>query len=546
MDETGRHVAWLTLGLAGFVLLIACANLANLQIARSAARARDFAVRAALGASRAQLIRQLLVESVTVALAGGALGVLLAVWLDDLLSRQFDVAGQHAAIPLDWSVLGFALAVSFAAGLLAGAVPAWLASRTDVNSSLKQQSRGATGDRSRHRLRNSLIVAELAFALVLLAGASFFIRGLQRFAARDPGWRTAGLLTGSLTLPDTLPGDKYVKEDTRRAFYDRLLQRLTALPGVEHASLSSSLPIHSFNSSSNFAVEGRADAPPGREPLADYVYVTADFFDTLGLQLVAGSLFPDNLRPDSPRVAIINETMARQFWPGANPVGKRIGSPDPKARDWVEVIGVVRDVGFVASLGVPDTRLQVYRPLVQQAWGYLAVALRASNPETLAEPLRRAVAELDPDLPVADIRTIGQAVDHAQHNFHVANQLLAGFAALGLVLAAVGLYGVISTLVVQRTQEFGIRLALGAQGRDVLRLVLGKCLWLAALGVGLGLVGAAVLVRLLSRVVPGLPAEDPLGLAAVVLLLVAVMFLACWIPARRATRIDPLVALRAE
>jgi len=547
MDETGRNVSWLTLALAGFVLLIACANLANLQLARSAARARDFAVRAALGASRPRLMRQLLVESVVVALAGGALGVLLALWLDDLLSRRLDIAGgASVAIPLDWSVLGFALLASFAAGLLSGAVPAWFAARADINTALKSQSRGSTGDRSRHRFRHSLIVAEIAFAVVLLAGAAFFIRGLQRFARRDPGWQPAGLLTGTVTLPDTLPTDRYVKEESRRAFYERGVQRLATLPGVEHASVSSSLPIYSYNSSRNFAIEGRADPPPGQEPLADYVMTSPDFFNAIGLQLVAGRMFPDNLRADSPRVALINESMARQFWPNESAVGKRIGDTDPKDRNWIEVIGVVRDVGFVANIGVPDTRLQVYRPLVQEPWGYLTIALRARNPAALAEPLRRAIAELDPDLPVADVRTIGQAVDHAQHNFYVANQLLAGFALLGLVLAAIGLYGVISTLVVQRTQEFGIRLALGAQTRDVLWLVLGKSLSLAGLGSALGLAGAAALVSFLGKLMPGLPGGDPFALAAIVVLLLGVALVACFLPARRATKVDPIIALRSE
>jgi len=547
IDDTGRNVAWLTLGLAGFVLLIACANLANLQLGRSAAHARDFAIRTALGASRRRLIRQVLTESIVLALAGGVLGVVLAVWVSDLLSHRFDIAdGTGAPIGFDWTVLGFAVLISIAVGVLSGLVPAWLAADSDVNAALKQQSRGSTGDRSRHRFRHGLIAAEIAFALVLLTGAGFFLRGLQRLATLDPGWRAAGLLTGTVTLPDTLANDRYVKEEARRAFYDRLLQRLAALPGVEHASLSSSLPIRSYNSSRNIAVEGRADPPLGQEPLADHVFASAGFFDTLDLRLVAGRTWGDDLRADSPPVAVINETMARQFWPGQNAVGKRFGNPDPKAREWVEIIGVVRDAGFVASLGLPDTRLQVYRPLVQEPWGYLNIALRAANPGALAEPLRRAVAELDSDLPVADIRTIGEAVDRAQHNFQVANQLLAGFALLGLTLAAIGLYGVITSLVVQRTQEFGIRVALGAQPGQVRWLVLGTGLRLALFGTAAGLLGSFGIVRVLASVLPGLPGQDFGVLALNILLLATVTLLACWLPARRATRVDPIVALRAE
>ena len=549
MDAANRNASWLTLGLAGFVLLIACVNLANLQLARSAARARDFAVRAALGASRVTLMRQMLVESLVLAFAGGALGVLLAVWLNVFLSHQLDLAqGTSIALALDGNVLAFAVAASLITGVISGVIPAWLATRVDVNAALKSQSRGTTGDRSRHRVRQALIVSEIAFALVLLAGAGFFIRGLQRVAARDPGWRTAGLIAGTLTLPDKLSTDRYARPDSRRQFNDRLLQRLAELPGVEHASLSSSAPLYAYNSPRKMFIEGRAEPPTGQEPLADYVVVSPDFFNTFGLQLIEGRLFPENMRADSPGVAIVNETLARQFWPGESAIGKRICGTDsnPKERNWTEVIGVVRDVGFVANLGLPDTRYQVYRPLVQEPWGYLTIALRGQNPQSLAEPLRRALAEIDSDLPVANLSTIDEAVDNAQHNFVVANQLLAGFALLGLALAALGLYGVISTLVVQRTPEFGIRLALGAQPRAVLWLVLGKSLRLAVLGAALGLVGSALLFQILEKLIPGLPGADPLTLAAIVVVLLGVALGACFLPVRRATKVDPLVALRAE
>ncbi len=548
MIDTGRNVTWMTFGLAGFVLLIACANLANLQLARSAARAREFAIRAALGASRTTLMRQLLTESLVLAGAGGTIGLLVAVWLNDLLGRSLDLGGSGGgtSIPLDWTVLGFAFLASLAAGLATGLVPAWLAARADVNTALKAQSRGATGDRSRHRFRHAVIAAGIAFALVLLTGATFFIRGLQRFAARDPGWQTSGLLTGTITLPNNVPGDRYYPVETRRHFHARLLERLATLPGVEHASLSSALPLWAYNSSRNLAIEGRADPPVGQEPLADHVYVTSDFFATLGLQLVEGRLFPADLRADSPRVAVINESMARQFWPNASALGRRFGNPDPKEREWVEVIGVVRDAGFVSNFSVPDTRLQVYRPLVQEPWGYLQIALRARNPEALAEPLRRAVADLDPDLPVADLRTVREAIDQAQHNFYIANQLLGGFAALGLILAAVGLYGVISNLVVQRTSEFGVRLALGASPAQIRRLVLDQGLRLAGVGAALGLLGSFALTRVLAAALPGLPGQDALTLATNLALLFAIALLACWLPARRATRVDPITALRAE
>ncbi|HVU15684.1 MAG TPA: ABC transporter permease [Candidatus Didemnitutus sp.] len=544
LSSTGRNVSWLVLALSGFVLLIACANLANLQLARCSARMRDFAVRAALGASRGRLMRQLLVENVVLGLAGGSAGILIAVWLNDLLSRKADVDGL--GFSLAWPVLVFAFLVSVLAGLLAGLIPAWLAARTDLNAALKSQARGSTGDRSRHRIRQSLIVAEIAFALILLAGAGFFIRGLQRFTHRDPGWQTSGLITGVLTLPSTLPTDHYTNDDVRRAFYDHLLERLQALPGVEHASLSSALPIFDYNSSRNFAIEGRPDAAPGHEPLTEYITASPDYFVTIGLPLIEGRAFTTEDRATTRPVVLINESLARTYWPHESAIGKRIGGTDPKDRGWMEVVGVVRDAGFVASFSTPDTRLQMYRPLTQEPWGYLSIALRSANPEALSEPMRRAVAALDPDLPIAHLRTIREAVDQGQHNFQTANLLLSGFAILGLLLAALGLYGVVSTLVVQRTSEFGIRFALGAQAGDVFRLVIGSSAWLAALGCAIGVAGSAGLLVLLSRLIPGLPGADPWLVVATVSLLLLVAFLACWLPARRASKIDPLVALRTE
>ncbi|ACB75181.1 ABC transporter permease [Opitutus terrae] len=550
MDQVGRSLSLTVMGLAGFVLLIACANLANLQLARTASRAREYAIRAALGASRRRLIGELLLESVVLSLAGGALGFVLAQWVNDFLGRQIRIGDELGlAISLDLPVFVFALLVSLAAGLLFGVLPAWTASRADVNATLKQQGRGSTGDRSQHRLRHGLIVAEVALALSLLAAAGFFVRGVQRFSGLDMGWNRAGVLTATLNLPDS----NYGKDDQKRAFYPQALERLAALPGVEHAALSSSLPIWGYNSSRDVVPEGRPLPPPSAVPLAYYVAVTADFFRVLEVPLVQGHDFSTNVRADNPRVAIVNETLARQFWPGENPIGKRIGSSDPDNKEWWEVIGVVRDVGFAGSLSAPDTRLQVYVPLVQEPWNYLSIALKFSDSAAatatstaMANSLRQAIAGIDPDLPAYNIRTIEQAIERIARNILLANQLLVGFALLGLLLAAIGLYGVISNLVVQRTPEFGIRIALGAQARDVLWLVLGKGAQLAALGTALGLLGSFVLLRLFAAVIPALPGQDYLLLAGTVVLLLAVALFACWIPARRATRVNPLEALRAE
>lgn len=544
MDQVGRSLSMLVLGLAGFVLLIACANLANLQLARTALRARDFAIRAALGASRARLMRDLLVESLTLSLAGGLLGLLLAQWLTDALARRIQIGEDNSlVISVDVPVLLFTLLASLATGLLFGLMPAWHTARADVNTTLKQQARGSTGDRAQHRLRHGLIVAEVALALSLLTGAGFFVRGLQRFTLQDNGWAHDHVLGATLSLPDS----KYGTDDQRRAFYTRALERLAALPGVEHAALSSSLPIWAYNSSRDLVPEGRPLPPRQQTPLANYVSVSPDFFAVLKIQLLQGRFFSANVSADGPRVAVVNESLARQFWPGENPIGKRLGGSDPGNKDWDEVIGVVRDVGFAGNLSTPDTRLQVYRPLVQEPWNHLSISLRTTaSPDALSQSLRTAIAGIDPDLPAYNIRTIQQSIDRLAQNFQITNQLLIGFALLGLLLAAIGLYGVISGLVVQRTSEFGIRLALGAQTGDVLWLVLGQGLRLAVYGTLFGLAGSFALLKLFSTLIPALPGLDWLLVGATVLALLAVTLFACWLPARRATKVDPLVALRSE
>jgi putative ABC transport system permease protein len=543
MDDVRRNVIWLTLGLAVFVLLIACVNIANLHLARSAVRARDFAVRAALGASRGRLIRQLLVESTLLALAGGALGLLLARLINEALSARIEVNGETGfTFPLDLRALGFALFVSVATGVLSGSVPAWLASRTDLNIALKQSARGAIGDHPRHRLRHALIVAEIAFSLLLLAGSSFFIRGLQRAATADPGWNTDGLLIGNISLTN----ERYPEVEQRRLLQERLLQRVSELPGVERVAIASTLPIDANHVSGGIAIEGRDDPPAGQEPLAYITLVNPSFFETLGIRLVEGRLFPSTIGHKDPPVAVINETMARRFWPNESALGKRIRDNDQADRQWHEVIGVVRDVAYPGHFGTLDTRLQIYRPMVRESWNNFVLAVRAAAPDSLTETLRRTVAGLDGDLPLAYPRTVERALDYARHNFHVVNQILGAFAFLGLMLAAVGLYGVISGTVAQRTQEFGIRMALGARARAVLWLVLGRGALLAILGILLGLAGTAGLWHVLGAMIPGLQGQDLTSLALIAGLLLAVALAACLLPARRATKIDPLAALRRE
>ena len=543
MDDTGRHLTWLTMGLAGFVLLIACANLANLQLVRTATRARELAVRAALGAGRVRLMRQFLTESLVVSLSGGALGLLSALWGDEFIGRRMLIANEPGLnLAPDATVLSFALLCSLATGIVFGTVPAWIASRADVNDALKESSRGTTSSRSQHRLRHTLIIGEVALALVLLTGASLFVRGLHRFTHRDPGWRVDGLLTGWLSLP----GTKYERSDQQLAFFQRLEERLAALPGVERAAISSSLPIWAFGSSHTIVVEGRPAPPAGQEPLVYAESVSPGYFETIGIQLRQGRVFASTDTTNRDAVVVINETMARHFWPNENPVGKRIRSRDPGEPQWQEIVGVVRDVRFPANLGAPDTRLQVYYPFAQEARPFAAIVLRTSGkPESVASAVRRAVAEIDPDQPVNELDSARKIVDRNLANLGLVGTMLGAFAVLGLVLAAVGTYGVISSFVAQRTGEIGIRMALGAQKRDVLWLVLGRGLRLLLAGSLLGVGGALATARLLAAAMPELPG-DPGAIAAITIVLVAVAVVACWLPARRAAKVEPMEALRCE
>jgi predicted permease len=541
-DDIGRKVMWFTFGLAGFVLLIACANLANLQLVRTAARAREYAVRAALGAGRGRLIRQSLTESLVIALLGGGLSLVLALGAVEFISRRLFSELPGARVTLDFKVFGFALLSSVITGLIFGVVPAWLASRADVNQTLKESPRGSTMGRSQHRLRHTLIVGEVAFALVLLAGAGLFLRGVQRFANLDPGWRVDGLLTAQISLR----GTNYATPAQRTTFHGRLEERLRALPGVSQVALSNSQPVWGFNSSGSFKVEGQPEPEPGQWPEIYFEPVSTNYFETLGVRLLEGRFFNSNDIAGKPAVVIINETAARRFWPDQSPIGKRIGRPgnDP---NWQEVVGVVNDMGFPGGLGEPYTRFEAFRPLAQSPSGSVNISLRgATSPEAFASVLRRAVAELDPTQPVNRVRTARSLVDQGLGNVSLLGTLLGAFALLGLALAAIGIYGVISYSVAQRTGEIGIRLALGAQARDVLWLVLGKGARLILLGALLGGVGAYAVARLLITVIPTLPTRDPAALVAIAFCLVAVALLACYLPARRATKVDPMTALRHE
>lgn len=543
-DADWRRITWLVVGLAGFVLLIACANLANLQFARNAARAREHAVRAALGASRAHLMRIVLGESILLALVGGAAGLVLALWASELAGRTFALGEQAGLdIPLDRRVLGFTFVVSILTGGGFGLLPAWLASRANVGDALKQGGRGFTASRAQHRVRHALIVAEVALALVLLAGAGFFVRGLQRVVARDAGWNADHVLTASLSLR----GAGYTTTAGRSAFYRQLHERLQALPGAEQVAITTSPPTAGYDTGNSFVVEGLPPPAPGRQSVADVAAVTPGYFATLGLRLLHGRDFTAHDQTGNPAVVVINETMARQFWPGENPVGKRIGGATPHMENPREIIGVVSDARSAATLDDRGGRFQFYRSLYQWSFNSAVVVLRSRHaPEAVAQDLRRALAELDPDQAIYHVTTARHEIDRRLSSIGVAAQALVGFALLGLLLAAVGIYGVIANSVVLRTNEIGIRMALGAQAREIRGLIVGGGLRLTLLGVAVGIAGSFGIARLLGAISPEFGSFG-LGLTAgVTLFLVAVAWLACWLPARRATHLDPLTALRAE
>jgi putative ABC transport system permease protein len=528
--------------LSGFVLLIACANLANLQLARATASIREFAIRAALGASRSRLITQQLTECLVLSLSGGLLGVVVAKGFNRLLEGAILIDGVPGLkIPLDGGILLVTLVVSVVTGVIFGIVPALYASRSNLVTSLKSQSRGATSDRAHHRMRHALIVGEVALALVLLGGAAIVNRGFSRFLVHPTGWDTAQVLTGTITLPES----RFDNGEKRIAFFDKLTTQIGALPGVDHVALASSLPLFSYTSEREVYIDAPASRH-GPSPVASHTMVTADFFATLGIRILDGHTFPNELKAGGPAYIIVSDSLARHFWPNQSAVGKRLGAADNNQTAWREIIGVVSDVDTAANVGKAPTKLTVYRPLVQEPWSYINLAIRTAHPETMAESVRRTVTNIDPDLPVDQLGSIRQFVDRTQHNFGVVGQLLLGFAGLGLVLASVGLYGVISNIVAQRATEFGIRLALGAQPRDVLVSVLRRGMFLTVIGLLIGAVGTYALGRFLSAIMPQLVRADPGALIGVSGLLLGVTLIACWLPARRATRVDPMVALRAE
>jgi len=543
-DDTSRSFIWLLAGLAGFVLLIACANLANLELARCAASTRDLAIRSALGASRSRLVLYQLADCIGLALVGGGLGVLLAMWVNQAIGNHLMIGtATGVALPVDGRVLAAALGISLLTGLLFGILPAVIASRADVSTALKQQSRGSTSDRSQHRMRHALIAAEVALALILLSGASVMLRGFRAFVRQDNGWDTDRVLVAGIHLPEQ---STYLTEEQRWGAIQKLQRRLDEIPGTERCAISSTLPLFGYYPTKEIEIEGQPAPDPEHRPTAGWAMVTPSFLPTIGVPLVEGRMFPVDFKREGPPYILVNESLARHFWPGQSALGRRIASKEGEKYVWREIIGVVRDVKYACNPGRPDTPFQIYKPLAHEPWGALILTVRSPHPDQFRNQLRRAVADVDPDVAVQEVYTFSEFNQQAQHNLVLVNQILGGFAVLGLALAAVGLFGVISNIVAQRIGEFGIRIALGASRRDILRLVMAKGVLLTALGLAIGVIGSYGLNLILGSLMPRVAATDPWSLVNTALLLLAVALLACWLPARRATKVDPMTALRAE
>jgi len=523
----------------GLVLLIACANVANLLLARGTARQREAAVRQALGAGRARLIRQLLTESALLAVFGGAGGLLIAYRGLDVLLRLAPDIPRLAETTIDTSVLLFSGALTLATGLIFGIVPALQGSKIDLHDALKETGTRLTAGSARARMRSVLVIAEMALALMLLAGAGLLVRSLVSIQEIDPGFNAKNLLTAFVMLPPS----KYPEPRRQAAFFREVVDRIASIPGVESAAGADSAPMLS-NDAGPVSIEGHEPRPGEMEIHAERPKITPDYFRAMGIRLVRGRIFTWADNENTPQVAMINEAAARQYWPNEDAMGKRVRLDDGGTA-WRQVIGVVGDVrqdGLAKA-----ARPEVYAPLPQSPVPFMVLAVRTRvAPESLVGAVRHAVKAVDKDQPLFQIQTMQQVVDDSVAGRRFQTSLLAAFAAVALGLAAIGIYGLMSYSVSQRTHEIGIRMALGAKRAEILRLVVGHGMLLAMVGVAVGIGGALLLTRFLSSLLYGVGANDPVTFLGVAVLLSAVAALASLIPAWRAARIDPMEALRYE
>jgi putative ABC transport system permease protein len=539
----------------GFVLLIACANVANLFLARAATRQREIAIRKALGAGRTRVIRQMVTESAVMAMFGGACGLLLAALGQSFVAKAASLLPRNLGSPsaaahiastgTDFWVLGFTLAVSVLAAVLFGLTPAVQASRGELNDSLKKGGRGSEASPGRGYLRDGIVIAEVALALILLVGAGLLIRSFLNLMNVDPGFSPQNVLTLNISLPDS----RYSSARPMLAFERQALDRLRTLPGVKSAGGVFGLPLGNITIEGDFTVEGQAAPPPGTRPvIAAKRVIGGDYFKAIGIPLLKGRYFDEHDAAEAPHVVIVSQSLARHFWPEGDAIGKRL-KPGFSNDLWCTVIGVVGDTKAYSLDEAPSPSM--YLPYAQAPVPFLmqdvTLVLRAdSDPMSLVSAARRAVQAVDPDLPVFDAATMEQLVYRSVAGPRFNSMLLGTFAGLALILATVGIYGVMSYTVVQRTHEIGVRVALGARAGDILRQVVRQGMLLAAGGMATGMAGAWVVTRFLSSLLFGVRLTDPITFVLVPVILAAVAFVACLVPARRATKVDPMVALRYE
>jgi len=535
-----RPAVLLLLGAVVLVLLIACANVANLLLARAADRQKEMALRMAVGGNRGRLIRQLLTESVLLSTLGGVVGIGLGyAGVRGLVASLPAGVPRADEISVNGAVLLFTAVVAVVTGLVFGMAPAWKVSSADMNETLKENGRG-TATPGQHRLRNSLVIAEISLALILLVGAGLLLRSFFRVIEADAGVRTAGVLAVNVPLPDS----RYAPPETKVAFIEPLLEKLKATPGVRSAAIT--FPLLGGNQNS-FNVEGRPEPPPGQRPSTDVTRVTSDYFKTMGLRVIEGRIIEPADRANTPAVCVIDETFARTYWPGESAIGKRVkfGSLNDPEPPWMQVVGVV---GHVKNYGVDQpSRVEIYLPYYQRpASGPTIVLETAGDPASLTAGVREAVKSLDPALPIFAVRTLNEVVASQMAPRRLAVLLISVFSVVALLLAAIGVYGVMSYAVTLRTQEIGIRMALGAGREDIARMVLRFGVRMSFIGVAVGLFAAFGLGQMMAGLLFQTSASDPPTFSIVPILLMGVALIACYVPARRATRVDPLVALRTE
>ncbi len=543
-NDSGKLVVAMLLGLSGFVLLIACSNLANFVLARTIERSQELSVRAALGASRFQLVRPLALESFLLAAAGGLASLVIALAAARWLSAQSIAdGGSPMAFPLDWRVLGFATGSSLATALFFGTAPALLISRMNINRSLKSGMRGATAGAGHQRIRRLLVVAQFALAMTLLAGAAFLTRGAESLIRHHFGWDSGNVVVGEFDLPK----GRYDTPEKLLGFQRQLTARLEAIPGASSVALAYGLPYTGEVGTRPYLVEGRDRPSKGQEPVAAFDGVTPDFFRVIGGRLLDGRAFSDADTAASARVVIISQGMARALFANDNPLGHRIARADTDKPEWSEIVGVAGDV-LPTGIYQRPASFQVYHPLTQEPWQFSRFGVRTA-PGASAEVLGAvvgAVAAVDRDLPVRNLMTADARVERTSFDLGMLKRMLGTFALLGLALAALGIYGVIARTVAQRTQEIGIRMALGATMADVRRLILGSGLRLALLGAVVGTAGAIGLTRLLTSLMPALESTSAGAVAGAAIALALVALLASYLPARAASRVDPVTAIRSE